>query len=522
MTDSFSSDIKYPIGIQTFRDIILNKYLYVDKTGFVYNLVHRYNYVFLSRPRRFGKSLLLSTIQAYFEGRMELFKGLQLERLETEWKTFPVIRFDLSGASYAHPDALLRKLDSYLSDLEDRWQVTATGGLGDRFRRVITNIYRTTGRKVVILIDEYDKPMLDTLLDSTALDMMKRELGGFYAVMKECDEFIRFAMLTGVTKFGKVSLFSGLNNLKDISMMPEYNDICGITEKEFHDYFKRPIEIYALKNGISEEKSWNDFKEFYDGYHFSWPASDLYNPFSVLNAFDENTIGNYWFSSGSSSYLVDLIRNNHFFLPDLEGQRRDKDELSNILEGSDIIPLLYQAGYLSIKDYDPVSGMYTLRLPNREVSKGFWTSLQKFFLFHGRHASEFDTNKFVEDLYNGDVDDFMERLKSLIASVSSEHEPNKELHFQNLITIFVKMLGFSLRTEVHSSYGRSDIEIYTDSFIYIIELKLDGNAGDALSQILSKGYVQQYGIDPRRKVLIGVNFSSRTRTIAEWKYQIIE
>lgn len=378
--------IKYPVGIQSFPTMREENYLYVDKTKLVYQLANSFKFVFLSRPRRFGKSLLISTLEEYFKGNRELFKGLEIDSLESEWESFPVLRFDLSAANYNHPDVLINKISSYLDEMEERYGRSEEKELGDRFRKLITNAYRKTGEKIVVLIDEYDKPMLDSLHDDNLLDYLKSELRGFYSVLKESESMIRFAMLTGVTKFGKVSIFSGLNNLMDISMMPEFNEICGISEKEFHRDFKPSVKIFAEKNRISEEETFRRFKAFYDGYHFSSPSEDIYNPFSTLIAFVRNRLGAYWFATGSSTYLIKLIQRNHFLLRDMEGMKRTEAALSDITDSSsDIAPMLYQAGYLTIKDYDSNSDIYTLGFPNKEVSKGFWDSLGEYFFRKGKY-----------------------------------------------------------------------------------------------------------------------------------------
>lgn len=513
---------KYPIGVQTFAELINDKYLYVDKTSLVYNVANSYKFVFLSRPRRFGKSLLISTIQAYFEGRRELFNGLKIDALEKEWVSYPVLRFDLSAANYNHPDVLKSKLSTSLAEMEMAvgTPVLQDVALGDRFRLLIKATFRKAGKPVVVLIDEYDKPMLDSLQNESLNSELKGELRGFYSTLKECDAYIRYAMLTGVTKFGKVSVFSGLNNLNDISMMPEYNDICGITQEEFLHYFKPSIRIFAERNEISEEEVVKGFKEYYDGYHFARKGADMYNPFSTLLAFAHNDFGSYWFSTGSSSYLVDLIKRSQFILQDLEGTQRTASALGDITDTSeDIVPLLYQAGYLTIKDYDQRFRMYTLGFPNREVSEGFWDCLGRYFFLRGRNITEFSLNHFVFDLEHGDADKFMLRLQSMFASISSEHEADKEIHYQNMMTIIIKMLGYAVSTEIHSSYGRSDIEIEAGNYIYIIELKLDSSADVALRQIHERGYSVRHNIDNRNKILIGAEFSTKTRTLSEWKIE---
>lgn len=513
-------EIKYPIGIQTFSEIRDNGYIYVDKTRFIHSLAHTGKYYFLSRPRRFGKSLLLSTLQAYFEGRRELFDGLEIDRLETKWDVHPVIRIDLSAADYGKPEALINKIKSYLDEMEEEFGVSSANSvyeLPDRFRKVIKAAYAATGARVVVLVDEYDKPMLDSLLDTSIHGQHKATLRSFYSVLKECDAYIRFAMLTGITKFEKVSIFSGLNNLRDISLNPDYNEICGISESEFQRCFRQSVKVFAEKHSISKEETLERFKAFYDGYHFSYPATDIYNPFSTLNAFADHRMKAYWFTSGSSNYLVSLIKHHQFALQSLEGAKRTEAELNDITTLShDVVPLLYQAGYLTIKNYDEAFDTYTLGFPNKEVSQGFWSSLSNYFFRRTDMLESFSLQDFTHDLLYGNADRFMLRMQSLFASISSENEPNKEVHFRNMLTIFVKMLGFKVSAELHSSQGRCDIHIATPQFIYILELKIDASPEMALSQIEEKGYARQYAIDSREKILIGANFSKYTRTLTGW------
>ena len=346
--------IKYPIGIQTFRKIIESKYLYVDKTELVYDLANTNEYVFLSRPRRFGKSLLMSTLESYFKGERELFDGLKISYLEKEWIIHPVFRFDLSPTNYNHPQRLVDRIDNSLSAFERSYLLPTDGkNIAERFSNLISTAYYKTGQKVVILIDEYDKPLLDCLDDSQLHSKLKEELRGFYSVIKANDQYIRFAMLTGITKFGKLSVFSGLNNMRDISLLPKYNAICGIAESEFHRDFVDSIKEFAAENEISDEEAWKRFKTMYDGYHFASRGEFIYNPFSVLNAFNDGELNDYWFESGSPSYLIRLIEKNSYKLDSIDGERRTKIALSDISDTSnDFIPLLFQSGYLTIKCYD--------------------------------------------------------------------------------------------------------------------------------------------------------------------------
>ncbi len=504
----------YPVGIQTFSEIIEEKYLYVDKTSLIYDLVHQDKYVFLSRPRRFGKSLLMSTLEAYFKSRKELFRGLEIDKLEDRWIEYPVFRFDLSGQNYINTDRLVEHISFFLNIIEEHYGLKSEGSIGTRFMELIRQAYKKYGRRVVVLVDEYDKPMLDSLHDDPLHEQLKEELRGFYSVLKLSDEYIKFAMLTGVTKFGRVSVFSGLNNLTDISMHPDYNGLCGITETEFHRYFAESVEWFASVNGMTEESVWQEFKREYDGYRFSDTGEYVYNPFSVLSAFKARRLNHYWFTTGSSSYLIKLVKRHNFVLSNLEGERRKDSALSDISDISrDFVPLLYQAGYLTIKDYDPVTREYTLGFPNREVYEGFWDSLANYFFRDTGGRSTFDLRSFENDLKQGCPEDFMKRLEALFADTESVHEPHKEIHFQNMMAIAAKMLGLSVRTEIHSSLGRCDMEIETSGYIYLFEFKVDRPAEEAMRQIHDKEYAHRYAAAHRTVFLIGVSFSTKKRNI---------
>ncbi len=509
---------RYPIGIQTFRDIIEDDYLYVDKTQKIFEMVNSYRYVFLSRPRRFGKSLLMSTLESYFRAERQLFSGLAIEKLENNWVKYPVFRFDLSPISYSDTSKLIAYIEHCLSIISDTYSLTLSGsGNSERFLNLIRNAYEKYGQKVVILIDEYDKPMLDCLNDTVLHESLKSELRSFYSVIKASDQYVRFAMLTGITKFGKISVFSGLNNLKDISLMPRYNSICGINETEFRHYFKDPIMIFAQEHNISNDEAWDMFKIMYDGYHFASRGEGIYNPFSVMNAFDENELRSFWYASGSPGYLIRLIETYNYNLDKIEGQRRDEVQLSDITDMSqDFVPLLYQSGYLTIKGYDTETQEYTLDFPNREVYKSFWSSLAARFFRGVGGSSVFDLRQFVRDINEGRPEDFMIRMKSLFADTSSEYEKDKEIHFQNMMAITAKMLGLAVRTEVHSSAGRCDMQILTPGFVYIFEFKIDGTPEEAIAQIREKGYAIPYEASAKTIFLIGASFSTSSRTLDSW------
>lgn len=510
--------IKYPIGIQTFSEIISEGYLYVDKTKTVYELANDNKYVFLSRPRRFGKSLLMSTLESYFKGERELFRGLEIEKLESDWTSYPVFRFDFSVANYIEPQRLIDHIGASLRRIETDYSLPSHAtNISERFIDLIENAYKCYGKKVVILIDEYDKPLLDCLDDSGLHDKIKSELRSFFAVIKGCDRFIRFAMLSGITKFGKVSVFSGLNNLRDISLLPKYNAVCGISESEFRNNFTPSISIFAEAHGISQDDAWQRFRTMYDGYHFASRGEFIYNPFSVLNAFNDEDLMSYWYSSGSPAYLIKLIEKNNYRLDRLDGVRKNEIELSDISDISqDFVPLLYQSGYLTIKGYDSESAEYILGFPNHEVNKAFWSSLANRFFRRAGGEPAFSVRECVKDINEGNAEAFMLKMKSLFADTSSVPERNKEVHFQNMMAIAAKMMGLMVRTEVHSGSGRCDMQILTDRYVYIFEFKIDGTVEEAIAQINRKQYVQPFAADSRTIIMIGANFSTKTRTLGDW------
>ncbi len=507
--------IKYPVGIQNFPEIIEEDYLYVDKTRLVYDLVQRNKYVFLSRPRRFGKSLLISTLQAYFQGRKELFKGLAIEELEQDWIKYPVLRMDLTGKNYRSIKELERGLEKFIVEWEDEYGLPHSYfDIGDRFHDVIRKAAEVSGRKVVVLIDEYDKPIIDSLESPELQEEIRLGLQNFYSVLKKDDEYIQFAMLTGVGKFAHLSIFSGLNNITDISMDHPYNAICGITEQEMHEYFGESVKEFAEAKRITEKETWAEFKSQYDGYHFCEDGEDIYNPFSVMLAFNKKRIDDYWFRSGTPSFLVKLLRRNRLPLIKLEGIRRSADDLSDMTDATrDIVPLMFQSGYLTLRSYDTRRRQYLLDFPNREVYAGFWGSLVKAYFPRDLNPSGFDVITMTDNLRSGDIDSFMTSIQSLIASATTDHIVNREEHFQNMMAIICRMLGLEVQTEIHGAAGRCDMTVRCPGYIYIFEFKIDSTPEAALRQIEEKGYANPYLSDPRQKILIGANFSTDTRTL---------
>ena len=511
--------MKYPIGIQDFDKIINEGYTYVDKTELIYKLVHEGSYYFLSRPRRFGKSLLMSTLDAYFSGKRELFKNLAIEKLEEDWTAYPVLHLDLNTGKYNSKDSLTHALDDFLSRLEANYGTFhSEKTLELRFMGIIERIYHKTGKPVVILVDEYDKPLLQSINNKELQEDFRATLKAFYSVLKTQDRYIRFALLTGVTKFGKVSVFSDLNNLIDISMDEGYDTLCGITEEEMHRYFEESIQKLAERYKISYEETCARLKKRYDGYHFVEYGTGVYNPFSLLSTFRASKFGSYWFETGTPTFLVQLLQRENFYLPDLTQQQVSADML-NCIDTMDRnpIPVIYQSGYLTIKDYDEEFKVYTLGFPNEEVEEGFANYLLPYYAHTGNEGAPMYVRNFVLALRNGRPEQFMKRMQVLFADTDYKIVGNAELYFQNAFYIVTKLLGFYTEVERTISDGRIDMIVKTKDYIYIFEFKYDQNADIALQQIENKGYAQPFVTDGRKIVKIGVNFSREHRCIDEWK-----
>lgn len=512
-------EVKYPIGIQNFEKLRKEGFIYVDKTELIYRLVTTGSYYFLSRPRRFGKSLLISTLEAYFQGKKELFKDLAIGKLEKDWIQYPVLHMDLNAEKFDSLERLEQILDRHLFLWEDSWGTDARENtFSARFTGVIRRAFQQTGRPVVILIDEYDKPMLQALDNDELQKEYRNTLKAFYGVMKSMDGFIKFAFLTGVIKFGKASVFSDLNNLDDISMRTPYVSICGITEEEMHTYFDNDIHALASATQMTYEETCAELKECYDGYHFVENSPGIYNPFSLLNTFSKRKFGSYWFETGTPTYLVDLLKRSHYNLYNMAHTETDSDVLNSIDSTStNPIPVIYQSGYLTIKGYDRRFGIYRLGFPNREVEEGFMKFLLPFYADTDKVEVPFHIVKFVQEVESGDYNAFFRRLQSLFADTPYELVRDLELHYQNVLFIVCKLIGFYVKAEYHTSEGRIDLVLQTDRFIYVMEFKLDGTTDNALQQIEEKDYALPFASDPRKLFKIGVNFSTKTRNIADWK-----
>lgn len=510
----------YPIGIQTFADIRRGGYVYVDKTALIYRLASTGKYYFLSRPRRFGKSLLVSTMETYFRGQKELFDGLAIASLEKEWQENPVFHLDFSGKAYNAADVLVKVLDDALYKWEEEYGSENRSDVpGIRFGNVIEAAYKKTGRQVVILIDEYDKPIVDNLTRPELRESFSETLQGFYSVMKSKDAFIRFGFLTGVTKIGKVSVFSGLNNIQDISMDAEYTDVCGVSESELKLYFNDSIVELADSNGISKNECYEKLARMYDGYHFRQDSEGIYNPFSLLNTFNAKNFGEYWFETGTPSFLVKYLKEGKYNLESISKDRVSLTKLTgtNYAE-PEPVTLMYQSGYLTIKGYDSRFKQYYLDYPNEEVRSGFLDSLSQLYapaLIDGNLS----VSCFVEDIERGDVDSFMNRFVSFLSGNDYAIQGDLELYFQNTMYVMFKMMGLYIKSEYHTSDGRIDILLETDRYVYIIELKRDQNPEIALRQIAEKGYDKPFLASGKKIVKLGINFSSQTRNIDSWKVE---
>ena len=507
----------YPIGIQNFEKIRKDGYFYIDKTALIYRMVKTGSYYFLSRPRRFGKSLLVSTLEAYFLGKKELFTGLAMEKLEKDWIEYPILHLDLNIEKYDTPESLNNILEKSLAKWEELYGANPSErSLSLRLAGIIERAYQQTGQRVVILVDEYDKPMLQAIGNEALQREYRNMLKPFYGVLKTLDGCIKFALLTGVTKFGKISVFSDLNNLNDISMYEPFVSICGMTEREIHENLKEELHELAAAQKMTYEQAAAELKECYDGYHFVENTEGIYNPFSVLNTFYKMKFGSYWFETGTPTYLVELLQRNHYDLERMAHVQTDADVLNSIYGDEDPIPVIFQSGYLTIKGYDKEFGLYRLGFPNREVEEGFIKFLVPFYTRFNKVEAPFEIQKFVMELRAGDIDAFFKRLRSFFADTPYELVSDLELHYQNVLFIIYKLLGFYVNAERHTSDGRIDLVLQTDRFIYVMEFKLDGTAEEAMAQINEKGYAQPFEKDSRQLFKIGVNFSNKTRNIEKW------
>lgn len=512
---------RYPIGIQTFDKIRTEDRLYIDKTGYVYRMAHSdSNYIFLGRPRRFGKSLLVSTLQSYFEGKKELFKGLAIEKLEQDWTEYPVLHFSMAMGKHMEKEQLERYL-LYIIGLNEKKFGIENDAVDPNVRlaSLIMNVYRRTGKKVVVLIDEYDAPLLDVAHEDDNLKDLRNIMRNFYSPLKDCDPYLRFVFLTGITKFSQLSIFSELNNITNISMNREYSGICGITKEELLTQMSDDIDELAKSLGSTRETAIEELKTNYDGYHFSAQSSDIFNPFSLLNCFANQDFGSYWFASGTPTYLINMMRKFHV-LPATLGKMYAKSSAFDAPTENmtAITPLLYQSGYLTIKDYDKTSKLYTLDLPNKEIKVGLFESLLPNYL-EGMFAQNGDVTiaQMSVLIRQNDMDGALQLLQTFLGTVPYCNVTNHEGHYQQMLFIIFSLLtGYVVDVEVHTPNGRVDIVLLTDIRLYIIELKLNRDAQTALQQINLKNYAQRFALCGKPIVKVGINFDSTQGNIEDW------
>ena len=514
----------YPIGIQTFSEIREKNYLYIDKTEYVYRMTHFAKYVFLSRPRRFGKSLLTSTLHSYFSGRKDLFQGLAMERLEKEWIEYPVLHFDMSMAKHVDKERLERLLDFMLSDYERTFGLDTTAGDANlRLTRLIKCAYEKTGKKVVVLIDEYDAPLLDVVHEKENLGVLRNIMRNFYSPLKACDPYLKYVFLTGITKFSQLSIFSELNNIKNISMDEPYAAICGITEDEMLTQMKEDMGMLAAKLNISSEEVLLKLKGNYDGYHFTYPSPDIYNPFSLLNAFADGKFGSYWFGSGTPTYLIKMLEKFGVEPSEIGNNHAEVSAFDAPTETmTDIIPLLYQSGYITIKDYDESIDLYTLDIPNKEVRLGLMKSLLPNYVASKTRETTTMVAYLSRDIRNDDMDSALRRLQTFLSTIPYCDNTGYEGHYQQMFYIIFSLLGSFVDVEVRTPRGRVDVVLRTKTTLYVMELKLDRTAGEAMEQINLKNYPERFALCGLPVVKVAINFDSERCTIGEWKLQTID
>ena len=511
---------KLPVGIQDFTKLREEGFVYVDKTALVYKMAVAGNPLFLSRPRRFGKSLLLSTLEAYFLGRKELFEGLAIEQLEKEWKVYPVLHLSLNAKFYETKDSLAQILEGHFMDWEKQYGET-DGQLGyeERFMQIIRQAYEKTGEKVVVLIDEYDKPLLRTLLNDDLHTVYREMLTGFYTVLKDADRYLRFVFLTGVTKFSQLGVFSNLNQLMDISMAPDYATVCGMTKAEIEGVFQPELAALAAMNRLTYEQTVNEMTKRYDGYCFSeFGTEGIFNPFSVLNALLQKRFSNYWFATGTPTALVEMLKKTDYDLRELDGIEVPAAMLTDYrMDFKNPVPVIYQSGYLTIKGYDMLKNFYVLGYPNAEVKYGWLYFIAPFYTPVSSLETPFYIGKFWDELRADDVDAFMERLRAFFADIPYELNDKTERHYQVIFYLVFKLLGQFVDSEVRSARGRADAVVRTADRIYVFEFKLNGSVGEALRQIDEKGYLIPYRADGRQLVKVGASFDKTERNIGQWE-----
>ncbi len=515
----------YPIGIQTFENVINGNFTYIDKTEYIYHMSHTSGkYFFLSRPRRFGKSLLLSTMKSYFEGKQSLFKGLAMERLEKEWKEYPVLHFSMADGKHMEKDQLQRYLLFSLEENERKFSIKANSTDPNvRLKNLIINVYERTGQQVVILIDEYDAPMLDVVHEHTQLPVLRNVMRNFYSPLKGCDPYLRFVFITGITKFSQLSIFSELNNIKNISMLPEYDGICGITKEELLTQMSEDIDELAASQQLTREQTIEKLRSHYDGYHFTWPSHDIYNPFSLLNCFADKYFDTYWFFSGTPTYLIEMMRKFNVIPSDIgEGMDAIRSEFDAPTENMEALtPLLYQSGYLTIKSFDTFGEVYHLGIPNKEIRVGLFQSLLPKYLASKGGRGGTAVAKMASLINRDNMDGALQLMKDFLSTIPYCHNTQYEGHYQQLLyVIFSLLTNYRMQVEVRTHTGRIDAVLETDHRIYIIETKFDASAESALQQINAKGYAEAYKNSGKPVTKVGINFTVKGEAnFTDWLIQ---
>ena len=511
---------RLPVGIQTFDKLIQGGYLYIDKTAYIHKMVSESNYIFLSRPRRFGKSLLVSTLQSYFEGKKELFKGLAIEKLEKEWAQHPVLRFSLASGKHMEKEQLERYLLDILSDNEERFGLHSDKvDTNIRLKDLIKNVYDKTGKQVVVLIDEYDAPLLDVVHENEQLPILRQVMRNFYSPLKDCDPYLRFVFLTGITKFSQLSIFSELNNLKNISMLPEFAAICGITVEEMQTQMADYIDVFAKTEETGHEEMVEKLKKQYDGYHFTWPSPDIFNPFSLLNAMQDRRLDSYWFASGTPTYLIEMLRKFDVLpseIKNIEAEAFDFDAPTENMQS--ITPLLYQSGYITIKDYNKNFNYYTLSIPNKEVRIGLLRSLVPSYVQTSTLVVNNTARKMAQLIVNDDVDSALSLLQKFLQTVPYCDNASSEGHYQQVMFIVFSLLSnYIADVEVRTPSGRVDMVMRTNKALYLFELKMNKSAAAAMKQIDLKDYPARFAMCGLPIVKVGINFDDERRTISDWE-----
>ena len=515
----------YPIGIQTFSEIRTNDNLYIDKTAYIYRMANSDGkYFFLNRPRRFGKSLLVSTLLSYFEGCKELFKGLAIDNLENEWAEYPVLHFDLSGGKHQEEDQLNRYLDFILKDNERRFGVECDAvDANVRLANLIASVYKKTGKQAVVLIDEYDAPLLDVVHQDERLESLRYLMRNFYSPLKQCEPMLRFVFLTGITKFSQLSIFSELNNITNISMDEAYAGICGITKEELLTQMSDDIDRLAEKLSITRENAIQQLKDNYDGYHFTYPSPDIFNPYSLLNCFSKEKIGSYWFGSGTPTFLIEMMRKFGTTPMDIgESEMADVSDFDAPTETMEsIVPLLYQSGYVTIKDYDEETNLYELGIPNKEIRIGLFKSLLPNYLTRSSQRGKVAIAQMSVLIKNGDIDGALELFRTFLATVPYCENTKYEGHFQQLMyVVFALLTDYRILVEQRTSKGRTDITLETQDSIYIMELKFGNTADEALAQINANHYADAFAMNNKKTIKVGIGFDVKDeRNITEWKVE---